>query len=74
MKFAFKQANNVKIEIYNVSLLKIMELPGSAIFVSQGMAVWEVKDYNGKSLPFGIYFAVVTSDKEKTMIKFSVIE
>jgi hypothetical protein len=74
INFVFKPASDAYIEIYDVSLSKILRFNDSMVSPSEGKAFWDGKDVSGICLPSGVYFAVVNSKNGGSIIKFTIIK
>ena len=74
IKFTLKKANNVTLEIYNISCQKVRTLINQFMALGSHTVTWKSQDDSGNEVASGIYFYRITTDdfisvKKMLMIK-----
>lgn len=66
ISFALTQAASVRLRVYNVLGQEVIELVNAVRAVGKSSVLWDGRDAQGRLIPSGVYFYVLTSSKDQS--------
>lgn len=74
ISFELRNASQVKIDVFNIKGQKITSLEDDHFSKGKHQTIWQGKDINNKTLPSGVYYLRLQTDKQKIIHKMILMK